>query len=60
MPADFKDALLVALYKNKGSKADCGNYRDISLLSIAGKIFARVILSRLITRTDPTRGSVWL
>ena len=52
MPADFKDALIVALYKNKGSKADCGNYRGISLLSIAGKIFARVILNRLTTISE--------
>ena len=27
MPEGFRDALIVALYKNKGSKADCGNYR---------------------------------
>ena len=52
MPADFKDALIVALYKNKGSKADCGNYRGIFLLSIAGKIIARVILNRLITISE--------
>lgn len=52
MPSDFRDALIVALYKNKGSKADCGNYRGISLLSIAGKIFARVILNRLIMMAE--------
>ena len=52
MPSDFKDALIVSLYKNKGSKADCGNYRGISLLSIAGKIFARVVLNRLITISE--------
>ena len=52
MPDDFRDALIVALYKNKGSKADCGNYRDISLLSIAGKIFARIILNRLIAVSE--------
>ena len=34
--------------QNKGSRADCGNYRGISLLSIAGKILARVILNRMI------------
>ena len=40
---DFRDALIVYLYKKKGSKSDCRNYRGISLLSVAGKIFARVI-----------------
>jgi hypothetical protein len=49
MPADFRDATIVALYKNKGSRTDCGNYRGISLLSVAGKILARVILNRLIS-----------
>ena len=52
MPEDFRDALIVALYKNKGSKTDCGNYRGISLLSIAGKIFARIILNRLIAVSE--------
>jgi hypothetical protein len=48
MPQEFRDATIVSLYKNKGSKSDCGNYRGISLLSIAGKIMARIILNRLI------------
>ena len=39
MPDDFCDALIVSLYKKKGSKSDCGNYRGISLLSVAGKTF---------------------
>ena len=52
MPDGFRDALFVALYKNKGSKTDCGNYRAISLLSIAGKIFARVVLNRLIAVSE--------
>ena len=43
------DALIVSLYKKKGRKSDCGNYRGISLLSVAEMIFARVILNRLIT-----------
>ena len=50
MPDDFRDALIVSLYKKKGSKSDC----DISLLSVAGKIFARVILNRLITVSEQT------
>ena len=32
-------------------RADCDNYRGVSLLSIAGKIFAR-ILSRLVPHLD--------
>ena len=52
MPEEFRDALIVALYKNKGSKADCGNYRGISLLSTGGKIFARIVLNRLIAVSE--------
>ena len=54
MPDDFCDALIVSLYKKKGSNSDCGNYRSISLLSVAGKIFARVILNRLILVFEQT------
>ena len=37
----------LTLYKNKGNRGDCNNYRGISLLSIAGKLFACVALKRL-------------
>ena len=43
----MRDAKIVILYKNKGDCSDCNNYRGISLLSIVGKVFARVILVRL-------------
>ena len=49
MPANFGDATIVTLYKNKEAKSDRGNYRGISLLSIAGKTLARILLNRLIT-----------
>ena len=47
IPQDFKDADLVHLYKNKGDSKVCDNHRGISLLSIAGKIYARILLNRL-------------
>ena len=48
VPQDFKDVLIHHLYKNKGNRKICDNHRGISLLSIAGKILARVILNRVI------------
>ena len=47
VPQDMRDANIVTIYKNKGDKSDCNNYRGISLLSIAGKVFAKVALKRL-------------
>ncbi|XP_063588714.1 uncharacterized protein LOC134765849 [Penaeus indicus] len=48
LPRDLCDAVIITLYKNKGEKSDCSNYRGITLLSIAGKILARVLLNRLV------------
>ena len=45
---DLRDAVIISLYKNMGEKSDCSNYRGITLLSIAGKILAFVLLNRLI------------
>lgn len=43
----MRNANIITLYKGKGDRGDCNNYRGISLLSIVGKLFARVILTRL-------------
>ena len=48
LPSDLSNAVIVTLYKNKGEKSDCSNYWGITLLSIAGKILARVLLNRLV------------
>ena len=48
VPQDLRDAIIASLYKNKGVKSDCSNYRGITLLSIAGKVLARLMLNRLI------------
>ena len=47
VPLDTRDARIITLFKNKGERSDCNNYRGISLLSIIGKVFAKVILIRL-------------
>ncbi|BHF85190.1 hypothetical protein SprV_1002835300 [Sparganum proliferum] len=47
VPQDFKYATIVHLYKRKGNRQICDNHRGISLLNIAGKIFARILLNRL-------------
>ena len=52
VPQAWKDASIVIIY-NKGDRTDCANYRGISLLSIAGKIFARILLNRLSTHITP-------
>ena len=49
LPQQFKDALIIAIYKKKGDRSDCGNYRGISLLSTAGKILSKIFLKRLQT-----------
>ena len=48
LPQDLRDAVIKTMYKNKGEKSDCSNYRGITLLSIAGKVLVRVLLNRLV------------
>ncbi|KAI8483145.1 hypothetical protein Bbelb_391640 [Branchiostoma belcheri] len=47
VPQDLRDATIVTLYKNKGHRGDCNNYRGISLLNIVGQLYARIHLYRL-------------
>ena len=47
VPQDMRDAKIITLFKNKGEMSDCNSYRGISLLSVIGKVFAKVILIRL-------------
>ena len=47
VPQSWKDANIVTIYKT-GDRTECGNYRGISLLSAAGKIFARILLKIMI------------
>ena len=44
-PQEFKDASIIHLFKRKGNPQLCDNHCGISLLSIAGKVLARVLLN---------------
>ena len=44
LPKDWKDGIIVPVFK-KGRRKDSGNYRGISLLSIAEKIWTRILLN---------------
>ena len=46
VPKEWRDALLVPIPK-KGDLTQCDNWRGISLLDVTGKIFAKIIQSRL-------------
>ena len=42
VPGDWRKALVIPVHK-KGSKLICKNYRGISLLSIPGKVYAKIL-----------------
>jgi hypothetical protein len=51
-PVDWKRALIVPLFKGKGSARDTANFRPISLLSIPGKVYALILLHRVSSQVD--------
>ena len=50
-PEDWQRAIIVPVHK-KSSRRKCGNYRRISLLSIPGKVFTRILIYRVQLLTD--------
>ena len=58
VPQQLKDALIVTIYKKKGQRSECGNHRGISLLSLCGKVLAKILLSRLVSAVLEQSGNV--
>ncbi|XP_050563412.1 uncharacterized protein LOC126912929 [Spodoptera frugiperda] len=56
VPGDWAKAVIVPLYKGKGSQQECKNYRGISLLSVVGKLYAKILIERVI---DVTEKKIW-
>ena len=52
VPSDWKEGYLIKIPK-KGDLSSCSNYRGITLLSIPGKVFNRVLLNRMKNAVDP-------
>ncbi len=55
VPEDWRRAIIVPLYKEKGSREECNNYKGISRLSVPGKIYGR-ILNEKTKITDKSMG----
>ena len=52
VPLDWRRAIVVPFYKGKGDRKECKNYRGISLLSIPGKVYGRVLIDRVRYETE--------
>ena len=52
VPGDWTEAVIIPIYKGKGDRNECGSYRGISLLSIAGKVYGKVVIERVKAITE--------
>ena len=52
VPMDWVIAYMVPLYKGKGDLHKCSNFRGISLLSVVGKVYGRVLINRIRDKTE--------
>ena len=52
VPEGWRSAVIVPLYKGKGERTECSNYRGISLLSVARKIYAEILVDRISKVTE--------
>jgi len=55
VPADWQEGIIITLYKGKGPRTLCSNYRPITLLSVPDKVFAHVLLTRIQPLIDQSR-----
>ena len=47
MTEDWRSTVIVPLYKGKGDRTECKNYRGISLLSVDRKIYVGILGNRV-------------
>merc|ERR1712121_507428 len=51
-PNDWKIGCIVPLYKGKGDPLECKNNRGISLLSVPGKLYGRILIDRVVENSE--------
>ena len=56
VPNDCMRAIIVPIYKGMGDRSDCKNYRGISLLSIPGKVYGRILIEKVHSLTERLTG----
>ena len=47
VPEDWRSAMINPLYKGKGERTECSNYRGITLLTVVRKIYAGIVVDRV-------------
>ena len=47
VPEEWNRSTICPIFKNKGDPLECKNYRGISLMSHAGKLYERILERRL-------------
>ena len=52
VPVDWQTGVIVPIFK-KGDKTECHNYRGITLLSLPGKLYAKVLESKVRRIVEP-------
>ena len=52
VPNDWMRAIIVPIYKGKGDRSECKNYRGISLLRIPGKAYGRILTEKVCSLTE--------
>ena len=52
VPNDWMRVIIVPIYKSNRDRGDCKNYRGISLLSIPGKVYGRILIEKVRSMTE--------
>ena len=47
LPFDWTSACVVPFYKGKGDRCEYTSFRDISLLSVLGDVYGKVLIKRI-------------